>query len=209
MKHLIRSLGLGLIALVCGTSLSAASAHALLLVSVDGLRPDYVLDAERLGYRIPNLRQLLADGVHADGVRGVLPTATYPSHTSLITGTTPARHGIVANHPFDGAVKDLDVWYYYAEDIHVPTLWDVANEAGYVTASVSWPVTVGARSNRWNIPEFLLTRTAEDVKLTRGTATLIGDLERPFAATTPVPRSASSPITASLRWIMCCTWMRP
>ena len=84
--------------LVCaaaGLGASTASAEtaparpAVLLVSIDGLRPDYVLDADRHGYEVPNLRALVRDGVHATGVRGVLPTATYPSHTSLITGVAP------------------------------------------------------------------------------------------------------------------------
>ncbi|HUR60632.1 MAG TPA: alkaline phosphatase family protein, partial [Opitutaceae bacterium] len=75
------------------------------------------------------------------------------------------------NHPFGHVVKELDVWYYYAEDMRAPTLWDAATQAGYVTGSVSWPVTVGATSIRWNIPEYALTRTPEDVKITRGAST--------------------------------------
>jgi predicted AlkP superfamily pyrophosphatase or phosphodiesterase len=159
---------------------TASAGRALLLVSIDGMRPDYVLAADEHGLKLPNLRGLARDGAFATGVRGVLPTATYPSHTSIITGVVPARHGIVANHPFDGAVKDLDVWFYYAEDIRVPTLWDVASQGGYVTGSVSWPVTVGATGIRWNIPEYALTRTPEDVKLTRGASTpgLMAQLEK-------------------------------
>lgn len=158
---------------------AAAGPRALLLVSIDGLRPDYVLEADRHGLKIPHLAALAREGAHATGVRGVLPTATYPSHTSIVTGVAPARHGIVANHPFGHTVKDLDVWYYYAEDLTAPTLWDAAAQAGYVTGSVSWPVTVGATSIRWNIPEYALTRTPEDVKITRGASTpgLMAELE--------------------------------
>ena len=54
-----------------------------------------------LAARTPNLRALAADGVWADGVVGVLPTVTYPSHTTLITGVEPARHGIYDNRIFD------------------------------------------------------------------------------------------------------------
>ncbi|HUR56689.1 MAG TPA: alkaline phosphatase family protein, partial [Opitutaceae bacterium] len=95
---------------------AADSPRAVLLVSIDGLRPDYVLEADKHGLKLPNLRGLAREGSFARGVRGVLPTATYPSHTAIITGAAPARHGIVANHPFAHVVKDLDVWYYYAED---------------------------------------------------------------------------------------------
>ena len=90
------------------------------------------------------MRGLYENGVHAAGVRGVLPTATYPSHTSVITGAAPATHGIIANHPFGGQVEGLDVWYYYSEDLKVPTLWDAAAAAGRKVGNVSWPVSVGA-----------------------------------------------------------------
>jgi hypothetical protein len=179
-----------LIKLVClfvpfwpfGTAFAQApnTGRALLLISIDGLRPDYVLQADQHGLKLPNLRSIARDGTYATGVRGVLPTATYPSHTTIITGVAPARHGIVANHPFGHAVKDLDVWYYYAEDLRAATLWDAATQGGYVTGSVSWPVTVGATSIRWNIPEYALTRTPEDVKITRGASTpgLMRELEK-------------------------------
>jgi predicted AlkP superfamily pyrophosphatase or phosphodiesterase len=173
-----------ILALLLFTSATVAAqtpnAHrALLLISIDGLRPDYVLEADRHGLKVPNLRSLVRDGTYATSVRGVLPTATYPSHTTIVTGVSPAKHGIVGNKPFGAAVKDLDVWYSYAEDLRAPTLWDAATRAGYVVGSVSWPVTVGATAIRFNIPEFNLTRTPEDVKITRGVATpgLMAELE--------------------------------
>lgn len=161
---------LGLVSLVAVAPAEAA-ARRLLLISIDGLRPDYLSAADLHGLKIPALRELHARGVHASGVRGVLPTATYPSHASIITGAAPARHGIIANHPFGVEIEGLDVWYYYAEDIKVPTLWDAADAAGRVVGSVSWPVTVGMPAIRYNIPEYALTRTDEDLKLTRGAAT--------------------------------------
>ena len=180
-----------LILLLCFATASAVaqtanSGRALLLISIDGMRPDYVLEADKHGLKIPNLRALVRDGAYATSVRGVLPTATYPSHTTIVTGVSPAKHGIVGNKPFGSAVKDLDVWYTYAEDLTAPTLWDAATKAGYVVGSVSWPVTVGATSIRFNIPEFNLTRTAEDVKITRGAATpgLMAELAKKSGAYT-------------------------
>ena len=78
-----------------------ASSADLLLVSIDGMRPDYVLEADAHGLQIPHLRRLLAEGAHATGVRGVLPTVTYPSHTTILTGVWPAKHGIYTNTTFD------------------------------------------------------------------------------------------------------------
>src|ERR1700744_5965188 len=95
----------------------------LVVISVDGLRPDYVTQADAHGAKIPNLRRFLKQGTYADGVQGVVPTVTYPSHTTLMTGVWPAKHGIYANTTFDPLQKNIQGWYWYAEDIRVPTLW--------------------------------------------------------------------------------------
>src|SRR5580700_3866094 len=77
------------------------SQTSLLVISLDGMRPDYVLKADEHGLKIPHLRRVLAEGAHASGVRGVLPTVTYPSHTTILTGVWPNRHGIYSNTVFD------------------------------------------------------------------------------------------------------------
>ncbi len=72
-----------------------------LLVSIDGLMPSQVVGADALGLKVPNLRRLAEEGTFATGVRGVVPTLTYPSHTTMLTGTSPAHHGVLMNTPFD------------------------------------------------------------------------------------------------------------
>ena len=153
----------------------------VLLISIDGLRPDYVTQADKHGLRIPNLRRFLADGAYATGVHGVLPTVTYPSHTTMITGVSPAKHGIFDNHPFDPLDKNQSGWTWYAEDIRVPTLWDAAGAAGLVTANVHWPVSVGAKIN-YNLPQIWRAGNEEDRKLLRALATpgLQAEIEKGF-----------------------------
>jgi predicted AlkP superfamily pyrophosphatase or phosphodiesterase len=146
------------------------SAPVLVVVSIDGLRPDYVTAADAHGAKVPNLRRLMREGVYAQGVVGVIPTVTYPSHTTLVTGVWPSKHGIFANTTFDPLQKNYQGWYWYAEDIRVPTLWDAARAAGRTTASIQWPVTVGANVS-WNIPEVWRAGTPEDAKLMRVLAT--------------------------------------
>jgi len=102
----------------------------VILISIDGLKPEYVLAADAHGLKIPNLRRFVKEGTYSTGVQGVIPTVTYPSHTTMITGVSPARHGIYANTTFDPLRKNNGGWYWYAEDIKVPTLWDAAREAG-------------------------------------------------------------------------------
>ena len=138
----------------------------VVMISIDGLKPDYVLQADKHGLKIPHLRRFLKEGAFAAGVKGVVPTVTYPSHTTLVTGVLPSRHGILANTPFDPYGKNWGGWYWYAEDIRVPTLWDAAAAAGLTTANVDWPVTVGADIT-YNIPQYWRAETPDDHKIMR------------------------------------------
>lgn len=153
-----------------GAGALAQEATVLVVISIDGLRPDYITEADAHGAKVPNLRRFMKEGAYADAVEGVVPTVTYPSHTTLMTGVWPAKHGIYANTTFDPLQKNLQGWYWYAEDIRVPTLWEVAAKAGRTTASVQWPVTVGAHIN-WNIPEYWRANTGDDAKLLRSVST--------------------------------------
>lgn len=164
---------LGMAGLLAAAHLVCAQERAKplwVVISVDGLRPDYITAADQHGAKVPNLRRFLKEGTYADGVTGVVPSVTYPSHTTLVTGTWPAKHGILANLTFDPLQKNYQGWYWYAEDIRVATLWDAAAAAGRTTASIQWPVTVGAKIT-WNIPEIWRAGTPEDAKLVRAVAT--------------------------------------
>ncbi len=151
----------------------------VLLVSIDGQRPADVLEADKKGLKLPNLRRFVDQGSWAIGVKGVLPTVTYPSHATLITGTAPAKHGIYGNTSFDPHQINQGGWYWYASDIKVETLWDAAFKAGMTTANVHWPVSVGAKSIYWNLPQIWRTGHSDDAKLLAALATpnLLKELE--------------------------------
>jgi predicted AlkP superfamily pyrophosphatase or phosphodiesterase len=164
-------LGLAVVLIPAADTYAQKQAPPLLvMISVDGMRPDYVTDADAHGAKVPNLRRFLKEGTYAEGVVGVVPTVTYPSHTTLVTGVWPSKHGILANTTFDPLRQNQEGWYWYTEDIHVPTLWDVAGAAGRTTASIQWPVTVGAHII-WNIPEYWRANTPDDAKLLRALST--------------------------------------
>jgi len=133
-----------------------ALAAPVLMISVDGMKPEYVTQADAHGLRIPYLRSLMRDGAYADGVTGVWPTVTYPSHTTMITGVPPATHGILSNTLFDPDRALYGAWYWYTSQVRVPTLWQAAHAAGLRTASIGWPVSVGAPADSidWLIPEY-------------------------------------------------------
>jgi predicted AlkP superfamily pyrophosphatase or phosphodiesterase len=167
-------------------ALPLAAQNPLVVISIDGMRPDYVLKADEHNLKIPNLRRILKDGAHATGVRGVLPTVTYPSHTTILTGVWPVKHHIYSNVVFDPLSLNLAGWTWYAEDIAVPTLWDAASKAGLITGSVSWPVSVGAAGIRYNIPEYWRASKfpGEDVKLLKVISTpgLMAEIEKEAGA---------------------------
>lgn len=163
-------LGFAVLLLATSSLTEEPATPLLVMISVDGMRPDYITEADAHGAKVPNLRRFLKEGIYAEGVLGDIPTVTYPSHTTLVTGVWPAKHGIYANTTFDPLQKNQAGWYWYAEDIRVPTLWDIAAAAGRTTASIQWPVTVGAHI-RWNIPEFWRASTPDDAKLLRAVST--------------------------------------
>jgi len=88
----------------------------------------------------------------------------------MVTGVTPALHGVISNTPIDPFNWENGGWYFFADKIQVPTIWQAMRKAGIKTAAVSWPVTVGAEVD-YLLPEFRPVRTEEDAALMRAIAT--------------------------------------
>lgn len=168
----------------------SADARPVLMVSIDGLRPLDIIEADKRGLKVPNLKSFLSDGAYASGVKNVLPTVTYPDHTTLVTGVWPAVHGIANNTTFDPEDKNMGGWYWYSSDIKVPTLWDVVHAKHEVVASLGWPVSVGNPSIDYNIPEYWRAANAEDLKL-------IDALSVPFGIGAVVGKAAGVPVAAA------------
>ena len=166
----MRRLALAFTLLFLLASSAFAQPRSVVMISIDGLKPDYILEADKYGLKIPNLRRLAREGSFARGVTGVLPTVTYPSHATMVTGVSPAKHGILYNLPFDPMNKNQGGWMWYAEDIKSPTLWEVVRKAGKVSSTVDWPVSVGAPAT-YNIAQFWRATTEDDHKLLRAVST--------------------------------------
>jgi len=169
------------LALAGGASARAqeTGARHVLLVSLDGLRPEFYLDE---AYAAPELRALLRAGSHARAAESVFPTVTYPSHASIVTGVNPARHGVLFNMIWSptGAPSR---WYEEAKDLRAPPLWEIVRASGLTTAAVSWPSTLRAPID-WLVPERDYYRRPEPVDLLRE-ATTPGLFER--LGVTPPP----------------------
>ena len=147
-RLLVAALALAALAGLARAGSTAAPARHLVLISIDALRPEFYLDE---AFPAPALRSLVRAGSHARAVVPVFPSVTYPGHGAIVTGTRPAKHGVLFNviwSPAGGRSR----WYELATDLRVPALWDAARAAGLTTAAVSWPSTLGA-SIDWVLPE--------------------------------------------------------
>ena len=120
----------------------------VILITIDGFRPDFYLDT---AWHASNLQKLLNNGVYAKGVNSVFASVTYPAHSTIITGVQPAKHGVYSNAVFEplGATGKI---YWSDTSLHSPTLWQAAKQHGLKTASLFWPVSAGAPVD-YNIPD--------------------------------------------------------
>jgi arylsulfatase A-like enzyme len=95
---------------------AAAPARHVLIISVDGLRPDAINASETR-----HLPALIRAGAYCARAQTIRPPITLPSHTSMLTGLTYERHGVTWNHYRDGWIRQ-------------PTVFSVAKQAGLTTA---------------------------------------------------------------------------
>ena len=137
----------------------APLADHVVLISIDGLRPQFYLDST---WPAPMIQQMREEGAHARAARGIFPSVTYPTHTTILTGSLPSRHRVDYNSPFEPG-GSTGRWYWQAGAIQVPTLWDAIRSAGLSSANVSWPVSVGAPVD-WNLPEIWSLPTSRSLK---------------------------------------------
>ena len=96
---------------------SRPAARRVLILSIDGLRPDAISLAP-----MPNLQILMSTGAFSLTAQTVFPSATLPSHASMLTGLCPSKHGVEWNDylPNRGFAKGID-------------LFDLAHAAGLKT----------------------------------------------------------------------------
>ena len=97
-----------------------APAH-LILVSIDGGRPDIVQQA-----RMPTLHAMAREGAVTWSARSIVPPLTLPAHTSMLTGLAPEEHGVYWNQ-----------WMPAFGTLRFPTVLALARAAGFSTAMFS------------------------------------------------------------------------
>jgi predicted AlkP superfamily pyrophosphatase or phosphodiesterase len=127
----------------------------VVMISVDGLANFYLDDPAA---PLPTIRRLAAEGARATSMKASDPTVTWTNHTTLATGVSPARHGVVGNNWFDRVKgeKVTLIWDPALDKdqlVKVPTIYDVAKASGLKTAAIRWPATRNARAIDWNSPD--------------------------------------------------------
>jgi predicted AlkP superfamily pyrophosphatase or phosphodiesterase len=93
----------------------------VVIFSIDGLRPDALLQAGA-----PAITGLAARGAYTWLAQTIMPSTTLPSHASMLSGYVPSAHGIT--------------WDEYRPEkglILVPTVFSVARSAGLRTVLVA------------------------------------------------------------------------
>ena len=85
----------------------APPARRVIILSIDGLRPDAILPAP-----MPNLTALMLGGAFSLGAQTVYPSVTLVSHSSMLTGLCPAKHGVDWNDyiPSRGYAQGTDLF---------------------------------------------------------------------------------------------------
>jgi predicted AlkP superfamily pyrophosphatase or phosphodiesterase len=129
------------------------TSNHVVIISLDGFA-GWAMDDPHLP--VPTLRRLAARGATAKGMRPVNPTVTWPNHTSMVTGVTPSRHGVLFNGILvrqPGMPPRIEPWRDKKEMVRVRTLYDAAHEAGLTSAQVDWVAIQNAPTVTWEFPE--------------------------------------------------------
>ena len=99
---------------------SGRVASHVVIVSIDGLRPDAIAK-----FGAKTLMRLMRDGAYSLQAQTILPSKTLPSHTSMLTGVDVGGHGIRWNS------DETDEHGH----VNVPTVFGLAKAAGFHTAA--------------------------------------------------------------------------
>jgi hypothetical protein len=140
----------------------AQSTRHVVLVTIDGFANFHLKNP---AIDLPAIRALARSGVEAESGETVYPSVTHPSHTTLLTGVRPLRHGVINNRYTNRLtgerfhITNLD----RAASIKVPTLFDVARRGGLSTAAFFWPETKNDPSIDFNVPEVFTAESKADI----------------------------------------------
>lgn len=89
----------------------------LVVINVVGLTPALI------GAHTPHLNRLINNGF-ISALNGVFPALTTTAQSSMLTGLTPAEHGIVGNGWYDRELAEVMFWKQSNHLVHGEKVWD-------------------------------------------------------------------------------------
>ncbi|MFO1498383.1 MAG: alkaline phosphatase family protein [Verrucomicrobiota bacterium] len=165
-----------------------ADAAHVVLITIDGF-PARMFT--KTNCPVPHLQALAAAGAMAEGLKVSNPTVTWPNHTTLVTGVTPAKHSVLYNgrlvHGGPGLPVRIEPKCDQAELVAVPTVYDVFHRAGLRTAAINWPCTRNAGTiddNFPDVPEMVRHTTPNLRRELVAAGALVDETDASFAALT-------------------------
>ena len=105
------------VALALATGFCAPAEHVV-IVSLDGGRPDVILTSNT-----PNIHEMAEQGAYTWWAQTINPSITLPSHSSMLTGCLPQKHGVTWND-----------WKPELGFVKTTTCFEIAKQAGMTTA---------------------------------------------------------------------------
>jgi predicted AlkP superfamily phosphohydrolase/phosphomutase len=109
--------------------------NKLLIIGFDGATFDLIRPWAEEGH-LPNLAQLMQNGVHGD-LRSTLPPVTSPAWPTFMTGCNPGKHGVFDFIQPKGANFSL----VNSTRIKQPTIWQRLSRVGLRVGVLNVPVT--------------------------------------------------------------------
>jgi predicted AlkP superfamily phosphohydrolase/phosphomutase len=109
--------------------------NKLLIIGFDGATFDLIHPWAEQGH-LPNLAQLMRDGVHGD-LRSTLPPVTSPAWPTFMTGCNPGKHGVFDFIQPQGANFSL----VNSTRIKQPTIWQRLSRSDCRVGVLNVPVT--------------------------------------------------------------------
>jgi len=106
----------------------------IVVICIDGSADEY-LDISMAFDKMPNVKCMSKQG-YRGMVRGALPSFTNVNNSSIVTGVSPAVHGISGNFFYD-AVKDKEVMMNSSEYLRAETILAAAANAGRKVAVIT------------------------------------------------------------------------
>ena len=103
------------------------------VINLVGLTPSLI------GAGTPRLAQFLREGASAS-VKPAFPAVTCTAQTNYLTGTVPARHGIVANGWYDRELCEVHFWKQSNHLVTAPKIWEQLRRTcpGFTCAQLFW-----------------------------------------------------------------------